>query len=527
MNVDLDTQIRNLYQHVDGNQEPVTLREVEDSGHPSPAAWVPLGRTRRQRGWAVALSVLLLVGLVTVLAQRAGGDEPVVDQPAAPTVADPVDEIEPTDVPDQAVADPVDEIEQADVPDPTSAGSVVSVEWSPIDDLTPIDLISDGTSFYALSGRGPETELLASADGTTWQSVASVPFDHLDAAWNGKVLSVKVEQQRSEGRFEASITVYVVEADGTVSESVFSPTIPERHELFVEGLNVSAAFLDPEGVVITGSYHLSHRAVVAAGIGISLEEISGPDTGDEVERLLAEAGVDMYSPGSLGNDSVSIGDTAVDLSDLGLTGQELMGPLGLAAISSAGADWVQVELADGVYFDDVVTIEGALVAQATTITADMRGEVSTMLSTGGVDWETVPGLPTGYAILIPWNGRAIWASVRSTDEFWVIDGDAGSRLDSETNILDREDPTNTDGFTLSAGAAGIAYITGWDPNGSEHDPINPTEIAISPDGEDWTILPLPPDVVGGSFRLAVGADGFVMFNYEKAVWYGAINVSGE
>jgi hypothetical protein len=181
---------------------------------------VAAGATARTRVLLVTASALLVIGGVVGLLVASDRDVEVgVTKDAESAEADQSGST------DRAT----DEGTETVSPVPTS------ITWSGIEGFAPVEVVSDGRTFFAVADRGTGTELLTSTDGTTWRSVVTVPFDHLDAAWNGKVLSVRSEQRWLEGRFEGSITVHVVEADGTVTESSVVPVIPDRHERFVGG----------------------------------------------------------------------------------------------------------------------------------------------------------------------------------------------------------------------------------------------------------------------------------------------------
>ena len=160
MNLDLDTQIRNLFEQVEAQQRPVTLIEIQTS-----QVWVVgdttvPGRLDRRRGWAVAMAtavVMLLAGLVVFLVQQSGSDAPVITQPVAPpTVTTPT--VDPTTATTLAVP-------------PTGFSldvdwQVINSEWGHISRVTWI-----GDRFLDVDSCDPQGECatwLTSVDGLTW-----------------------------------------------------------------------------------------------------------------------------------------------------------------------------------------------------------------------------------------------------------------------------------------------------------------------------------------------------------------------
>jgi hypothetical protein len=287
---------------------------------------------------------------------------------------------------------------------------------------------------------------------------------------------------------------------------------------------VSVTFLGEEGLVITGSYHLSHAAVVAAAIGIPLEGVTGPDAMDDLERLLADDGVDPYGDGSLSETELSVDGAVATLSDFGLTSWELMSDFGMTWISRDGLVWEQVDVQAGGFGEQPVTIGGAIIGEDFTHAIGLLED--------GVEWNDVVDLATGRPLR---GGRFLTAA--GTDralyargnQVWAITVEGATRLVTEGTEFDKvdRDSVENNAGSMAVGHAGVAYLTGF-TGGAPQEPYGPTAIVVSTDYQTWTRFPLPdemivPDGEISTRRLSVGAAGLVVWGEGTAAWFGELN----
>ena len=518
--LDLKAQLGDYLDHV---VERIDVDDIFDElvGVPPVQPVQPRGPRRTVPQWvygvAAAAAVLLFVGGVAWLV-RSGAPIDPVDQPTVTTEA-----------PTTTVAPPT-----TDALAPEPSVTIESIDWTPIESGVPGSpfgrLISDGHSLYTLVEDGSEAELWASDEGIAWRRLAAVPFSNIEAVRDGKVLGVDADYSGP----PTAVAVYTVDADGTITESSLTPTIPDNHVRFARDFSVTGAFLGQDGVSVRVAYTISLPLVFAFGLGFSEEDLPAGwvEEGEEEAMLAPLLGLStdeylqQYSGGFESETTVGaigIGDTpdvVVDLSALGLTGSDLMDEHPAIYVSSNGTDWEQVEPGTA-QIRPAFTIDGGLVAEAFEVTDDLNRVCAVSVSPDGVEWTPVEvrGASCGDAELIPWNGQALWMKENGR-EVWVITVEGATQLDTADISIDRDSLEFTDGRTLRAGAAGIAFLTDFREGGTP-EPHSPAAIVVSADGKTWTRLTLPDEIADGDiYEMAVGADGVILIDQNGEAWSG-------
>ncbi len=412
-----------------------------------------------------------------------------------------------------------------------------SLTWSLIEGIVPFDVVSDGESFFALVEGDNGSELWVSNDGTEWRPVKEVPFSHIDAVLDGKVLSMEADDFPIPPS-PASFTIHVVDRDGTHNESTTTLSIPEPQAALVSSISADANFLGPDGLVITGSYRLAHDLVKAAGLGIPLEDIAalrGIDDPDSTAgvwaNLLGMSVFEFEEETDLHDMARRIGLTE---EPTGIVGVDLPIPFQISSVD--GAVWQRADP----QVRQFQAVSGTASGLIGAIGLD-RFDVMIAASTDGIDWIEVTDRATGQTlpgggILTPSRNFAASASsyslYLSSSGVWTVNTEGATQIVIEGTELTNFDFSGMDRGnsieSVTAGEAGIAYLSGFTAgSGPNRDPAGPTAIVVSTDRETWTTSALPSDLIGPDddftrHRISIGAAGLVVWG-DAGAWYAQLN----
>ena len=240
MSTDIEVQIRNLYDVIQAEQEPLTLEDVNQPLAAVVHAPVRSTQPLVRRGWVVgfaAAAVVLLLGLFAFLLRQEPTEAPVVTQPPpVPTV-----------------------IEPEPVPTTPETETAVELVWANSDfsfpesvDGVPSTLVSDGDRFFTIIG----VEVASSADGFVWETLNisnMPPANRLDIAdfdsAASKILLLNMDGSQAR-------TVLIDAAAGEAYESI----LPFEPVGAVEDLRGFVAVND-EGEAVVLLYDLLERGI--------------------------------------------------------------------------------------------------------------------------------------------------------------------------------------------------------------------------------------------------------------------------
>jgi hypothetical protein len=436
---------------------------------------------------------------------------------------------------------------------PTSSPS----GWTRIDGLAqidrgdrPVQLVSDGSSFFALFAQGDDPsgmstvfELVRSDDGTAWATVASVPFSHINSVRDGKVLASEVDG--------TSLTIYIVDDTGAVERHDVPLAIQDQHRPFVMPIEATVAYLGDGRLIIEGSYQLSPEAVLAAGLGVPVDEIlavrsdlfdpgafGGPEafegtiaralglTSSQYRQMNFQVG---YGADVITMDPIDGSDPiVVPLGDLHLGPGNWGFPPPIRAISVDGFSWEHLQVGYGTRTE--AAIEGALVGWTVPL-----GSSGPSISFDGIVWNPVIDAVTGAPLppegdLRAGPNRVVYIANSTPRAFWDITKQgalpieaAGTALESLGTGRQLDTLLDGDGASMTFGDAGAAYLTGF--RAGAQCPCSPTQLVTSTDDRTWVRETLPFEMMGeGIPALAVGAQGVILIventlSPTPAVWY--------
>jgi len=477
--------------------------------------------------WPVVILAAAAAVIAVVLWLQSSGDERGQDIIFTDDQEQPAEQD-----PEQEDSQPPNEGGSSDETAATVTGSV-QLDWSSIDSVTPSKatasfggVVSDGQSFFALVAGEESSELSVSSNGTEWRKVADVPFTHIDAVSEGKIVSMEVGD-RPFPSSPVEFSIRVVKADGLLSETSAFLTIPEAEAALVSHIDASVNFLGTDGVVITGSYFFAHDLVKGAGLGLTTEELvalrAGQDDADSMAPVLAEAlGIsvnEFEEETDLNEMALRLGLTELPM---GVAGVDL--PIAFQIATLDGVEWSDVT--ESQYGYDVTNTGTALVGHI--LYDDLRQKLS--ISSDGASWAEVIDPVTGSPLpeggrLVPGSDRALYVT---SSTVWVVAADGATKLvadGTELENIDLDSVENNIG-SLSIGHAGVAYLTGF-TEGDSNEFHGPTAIVFSTDYETWTRLSLPEEVIASQIdfrdvRLSVGRDGFLLAGH-KLSWFGTLS----
>ena len=401
------------------------------------------------------------------------------------------------------------------------------------------EVVSDGRSFFAVTDGPSGTELARSDDGTTWATIAPVPFSRIDSARNGKVVATQVD--------DMSLTIYIVDEAGAVTRRDVALAVRDSHRPFVESVSTTTTFLGDGGLVIQGSYHLNLELVLAAALGVPIDEIiaARDQSGAAIDRLAAGAldlTAEEFEQQQMGNgpNQIGYGLDSIEIHPLGGGDPIVVLPLGpldlgpgytsshpIYAISADGSTWDHAQVADDPYIGfgprpvgdrprgGLVAIAGGLVGwdgQPASPPGDEQ--FVARLSFDGIVWNEI--IDTGTGAPLPPGGelrtgpnRAVYISNTTPRSFWEITAQGASPIDTSGTALESfGSGVDGDDWSMTFGEAGAAYLTGF--IGGPQCPCAPRELVTSRDGRTWTHEALPDELIADSASLAVGAGGVIV-----------------